>query len=332
VPFKADSAVEIMAMHISQPPTPVMQLAPWVPPEIDALVSQMLAKDPAQRPTAQQVRERIAACRARTTPNGMVLNPSQLPAAWTPGPHVIIPATPPHGVPTPTPMAPPSSHSAQTSGGGKKIALVLVLLLLVGGGVAAALVLSGTKDSAQVASNEASGSEPAKTEPAKTEPVKTEPVKTEKPEPAGSAVPVQPAVPVGSAAAGSAAPAAGSTEPAGSAAEPAGSAAPTKIEPVKPPVTVKTVEPPKKKTGKVNVYFAGPRRALILVDGKPMGRESDGTITIELPPGEHTIRVQSKAFKPGIAKVTIEAGATKDIRLSLEKKSSVNNVHDPFAD
>jgi len=97
-------------------------------------------------------------------------------------------------------------------------------------------------------------------------------------------------------------------------------------------VTVKTVEPPKKKTGKVNVYFAGPRRAVILVDGKPMGRESDGTITIELPPGEHTIRVQSKAFKPGIAKVTIEAGATKDIRLSLEKKSSVNNVHDPFAD
>src|SRR5262245_36429229 len=55
VPFKADSAVEIMAMHISHRAIPLMQLAPWVPIETNNLVHSMLEKDSRQRPTSAQV-------------------------------------------------------------------------------------------------------------------------------------------------------------------------------------------------------------------------------------------------------------------------------------
>jgi tRNA A-37 threonylcarbamoyl transferase component Bud32 len=62
-PFNAESAVEIMAMHISATPVPLGEIAPWTPPELAALVHAMLAKDPAQRPTLDHVRERLAVCR-----------------------------------------------------------------------------------------------------------------------------------------------------------------------------------------------------------------------------------------------------------------------------
>jgi serine/threonine-protein kinase len=340
VPFKADSAVEIMAMHISRTAIPLIQMAPWVPPEIDALVAHMLEKDARNRPLTGDVRERIAQCRSRASAAtiGLQINPSSQPPYPSSQPPPYTPQVPqgsmhtpmPGGRPTPMPpsMTPPlsmmgqsgygaigqssgQSSMQQASGGGKKLALIIGLLVLIGGGLGAVLfVVVGNKSKAStqpsVAEQDpvvklepakpdpAAGTEPAKVDPAAgADPAKTEPVKTE---------PVK-------------------TEPV--------KTEPVKTEPVKTE-PVKHAEPPKH--GRVVVTFEGPDRAQILVDGKPQGRETGGRVTLELAPGEHTVRVQAKGFKPADTKVRVEAGSSRDVKLSLEKRKSVNAVHDPFAD
>jgi serine/threonine-protein kinase len=49
VPFDAESAVTIALKHVSEPPIPPSELAPGVPPALEAVVLRALAKDPAQR-------------------------------------------------------------------------------------------------------------------------------------------------------------------------------------------------------------------------------------------------------------------------------------------
>jgi serine/threonine-protein kinase len=346
VPFKADSAVEIMAMHISRTAIPLIQMAPWVPPEIDALVAHMLEKDARNRPQTAEVRERIAQCRSRASAAtiGLQINPSSQPPPYTPQvPHGSMHTPMPGGRPTPMPpsMTPPmsmmghsgygsvgQSSSQQPSGSGKKLGLVIALLVLIGGGVGAVLFVAiGNKSKANepphvaieqpavtpepAVPDPAVGAEPAKTEPVATgsataepavgsgaEPVKTEPVKAE---------PVK-------------------TEPV--------KTEPVKTEPVKT-VPVKT-EPVKHtdapKRGRVVVTFEGPSKAQVFVDGKAQGRETGGRVTLELTPGEHTVRVQAKGYKPADTTIRVEAGGSRDVKLSLEKRKSVNAVHDPFAD
>ncbi len=66
VPFMYDSAVEIMSAHITQPLRPPREVIANVPPELDALIVAMMAKDPAQRPSATQVRAALVAIRTRS--------------------------------------------------------------------------------------------------------------------------------------------------------------------------------------------------------------------------------------------------------------------------
>ncbi len=76
VPFKAASAVETMAMHISQLAIPLARIKPGIPPEIDALVTRMLAKDAQLRPSIASVREEIAALRSPEAMRGRDSQPS----------------------------------------------------------------------------------------------------------------------------------------------------------------------------------------------------------------------------------------------------------------
>ncbi|HEX5059328.1 MAG TPA: protein kinase [Kofleriaceae bacterium] len=321
VPFKADSAVEIMAMHISQRAIPLMQIAPWVPLDINNLVHTMLEKDPRQRPTAAQVRERLAACRstAGAVTIGVAMAPSsQSPSSqphWTPQ----VPQSAPPGVmQQPGSQPPMMAHAAMAQSGmaqpsgSKKMITILALLALIGAGLGVVLYIAFGKKQTTPANEQPSkvevpSTEPAKTEPAKTEPA-TDPATTEpaKPEPA-------------------------KTEPAAdpTTAEPA-KTEPAKTEPAKTEPALKTIAKPK---GKVNVTFEGPAKAMIVVDGKPYGRETDGRVTIELPAGDHTVRVQAKGYKAADTKVRVDAGGSRDVKLTLEKKkTSTNSVHDPFAD
>ena len=64
VPFVGTSAVDVMTQHLTTPPPPLQRLRPDVPAFLAALVAQMLAKEPDDRPTARQLRELLAAFEA----------------------------------------------------------------------------------------------------------------------------------------------------------------------------------------------------------------------------------------------------------------------------
>jgi len=60
-PFSGDSPVSVASQHLHRDPAPVASLRPEVPPGLDALISNLLAKNPADRPAdADQVRARLA--------------------------------------------------------------------------------------------------------------------------------------------------------------------------------------------------------------------------------------------------------------------------------
>jgi serine/threonine-protein kinase len=80
VPFIADSAVEIMSLHITQPLQPPREVAKQVPVELDQLIVAMMAKAPADRPTAAQVRTALVAIRLQSMP-GWVATPAVVPVA-----------------------------------------------------------------------------------------------------------------------------------------------------------------------------------------------------------------------------------------------------------
>ncbi|HYU15233.1 MAG TPA: serine/threonine-protein kinase [Candidatus Acidoferrum sp.] len=60
-PFEADNAAEIMVAHLQTIPPSLKALRPDVPEGLDELVERLLAKDPADRPTATQTREALRA-------------------------------------------------------------------------------------------------------------------------------------------------------------------------------------------------------------------------------------------------------------------------------
>jgi len=340
VPFKADSAVEIMAMHISAPATSLAAAASWVPPEIDQLVLQMLEKNPARRPTTAEVRERIGMLRNRASTSALAVavNPSTHVTPYTPAPvygtpppgshtpppmhHTPMHQTPMH--PTPAPMtgmqpAMQSSMAYEAPAKKSKLPLIIGAVVLLGGAIGAAAFFAGGK-----------GDE-------------SKPVAAVDPQP----VPPQPdnhAVGSGSGSAGVAVPVDPKpvdpkpVDPTPADTKPV-DPQPTDPKPADPkPADPKPADPrpadprprPTARTGRVVVSFNGPPRAMIFVDGVAQGRESGGRVTLELPPGDHTIRVQAKGFKPGVANIRVDAGGSRDVKLTLEKRSSANSVHNPF--
>ena len=67
LPFTYDNAAELVVAHGSEtPPTP-RSLNPTIPPDVDALLTGMLAKDPSHRPTLAQVRRAITTALASPT-------------------------------------------------------------------------------------------------------------------------------------------------------------------------------------------------------------------------------------------------------------------------
>ncbi|MFE1794418.1 serine/threonine-protein kinase, partial [Streptomyces sp. NPDC059525] len=59
-PFTADSAYAVIAMHLSTAPEPPSTHRPAIPPDIDNLITSLIAKDPAGRPpTAKDVAARL---------------------------------------------------------------------------------------------------------------------------------------------------------------------------------------------------------------------------------------------------------------------------------
>ena len=55
IPFDGNTAVSIARKHLEEDPQPLHMIAPGIPPVIEALVTRMMAKDPAQRPDSSML-------------------------------------------------------------------------------------------------------------------------------------------------------------------------------------------------------------------------------------------------------------------------------------
>jgi serine/threonine-protein kinase len=337
VPFVADSAVEIMAKHISAPVVPLVQIAPHTPTEVDALVVSMLDKEPSQRPNIAQVRQQLAAIAAQVGSGSTTASP------YAPAPVGAGPSTAPPHAPSPVatstvPQSPAAASSTVVRGKSKRGIVIGVIAALAVAGGAAAVVLVGNKSAerdqtvAQTAGEpvktEPANTEPAKTEPAKTEPANTEPANTEpaKTEPAKT----EPAKPE-PAKTEPAKPEPAKTEPAKT--EPA-KTEPAKTEPAKPPVT----KPDPAKHGspsatlaRITIRLEGVTRGRILVDGRIVAAGVTEAI-VELPPGDHRVRGESAMHQPAVEVVHVTAHDNETVRLTLKPRHSTTNVHDPFED
>ena len=63
LPFEAETSAEIMAMHLRATPPPPRDLWPDIPPQLEALILSMLAKQPDHRPTMLEVARALEAVR-----------------------------------------------------------------------------------------------------------------------------------------------------------------------------------------------------------------------------------------------------------------------------
>ncbi|MFD9412243.1 protein kinase [Streptomyces sp. NPDC059989] len=110
VPFAGSTALGVLHRHLYEPPLPVRQLRPEVPPELEAVLLRLLAKDPQDRPaSAQEVYEALTPLlpsRGSAAPAGPLdpTRPFLRPHAPWPDRATVIPprpSTPPTPVPAP---------------------------------------------------------------------------------------------------------------------------------------------------------------------------------------------------------------------------------------
>ncbi|MFI2781231.1 serine/threonine-protein kinase [Streptomyces sp. ALB3] len=101
-PFRSDTATATLYQHVDSPPVPVRQRGVDVSPAFDSYLLGLLAKQPEDRPSAQQVSDwfRTDAWRGR---------PEPLPQHAAPAPRRVAPAAP---SPVPAPKAPAAGGAA----------------------------------------------------------------------------------------------------------------------------------------------------------------------------------------------------------------------------
>ncbi|MGO9905690.1 MAG: protein kinase domain-containing protein, partial [Solirubrobacteraceae bacterium] len=139
-PFSGDLPAAVLHQHVRVAPKPPRALNPNVPPALDALVLQMLAKSPEDRPqTAAEVRDRLAALETATEATTPL-------APAPPPPTRIVPQAPP---PAPDPVPPTRSvtPAGRKRGPGGWVALVVIGIVLLGAAVAYAVSGGGSTHS-----------------------------------------------------------------------------------------------------------------------------------------------------------------------------------------
>ena len=108
LPFEAETAAEVMAMHLRATPPPPRELWPDIPPELEELLLAMLAKQPDRRPTMVEVAHRLEAVRGELQRRCRAHSRPSLPAARSHAPRTPsrphAPRTPsrPHAPRTPS--------------------------------------------------------------------------------------------------------------------------------------------------------------------------------------------------------------------------------------
>ncbi|MGV9265730.1 protein kinase domain-containing protein [Kitasatospora sp. NPDC003701] len=111
-PFSGDSTPVLMYQHLNEPPPALDPAQFGLPPEVAALVTELLAKDPADRPAdARTVERRLAALAERWTPAGPAAAPPPPTPTVLDRPAPVPPVRParPPSPPAAAPAAPPAA-------------------------------------------------------------------------------------------------------------------------------------------------------------------------------------------------------------------------------
>ena len=147
LPFTGENPVSIAMKHLQDEPTPVRRIDPDIPPVVEALVSRMMAKDPAMRPSSEEVVHEVEQAKA-------MMNGSAPAAAPDPYATQVLPrvgAAAPGGIPSrraqqsayqPQGYEPQGYEPEQEKTSffrSKKFIFGLVLVLILGFGVGAFL-------------------------------------------------------------------------------------------------------------------------------------------------------------------------------------------------
>jgi serine/threonine-protein kinase len=156
-PFAADSLFELLRKHIEAPPPLPRALRPDLPPELEAVILQALAKQPDQRfNSAHAMSLALQHATSRLAPD-----------QWAP--LVPVAQTPTSGGWAPTPPASWARQAVRSNavtspdpqprrGGGKAALWIAGAVVLAGAGVTAAVVATSGSKSAPAAPTEPSGS------------------------------------------------------------------------------------------------------------------------------------------------------------------------------
>jgi serine/threonine-protein kinase len=158
-PFMAEVPAAVLHQHVRVAPRPPRAVNSEIPPALDALVLEMLAKDPSDRPqTAGEVRDRLANFEAVTAPTKPLPAAEALTAAAAAAAEVPQMATVPQAAAAPPdPTAPKRAAPPRRSrGAGPWAFLAVVALLLLGAAVAYALASGGSSTSTSSASQQSS--------------------------------------------------------------------------------------------------------------------------------------------------------------------------------
>ncbi|MGW1513721.1 protein kinase domain-containing protein [Streptomyces sp. NPDC002394] len=125
-PFRADTATALLYQHIDTPPVPPSRLGAVLPPEFEAYLLSLLAKQPEQRPSAQAIADWFSSGAWRSYPGAAPVRPPapHQSVGHVPGqahaPHQPAGAAPlpmPAPVHTPAPTPPPVNRPPATRPG-----------------------------------------------------------------------------------------------------------------------------------------------------------------------------------------------------------------------
>jgi serine/threonine protein kinase len=141
-PFVADNAMEMVAKHLMESPVAPSTLAHGVPPELDELVLQMLAKSPEGRPPLTEVCEVLEHLKERAATSSPVASRMQT----APVVPLSLPETPrtPIAVRPVSQPAASSPRSLPAAPGSRKVGLWLAIAGVPLAALAAFLVVSAT--------------------------------------------------------------------------------------------------------------------------------------------------------------------------------------------
>jgi serine/threonine-protein kinase len=151
LPFNAPTVMALLAMHMHDPPRPIHEVRPDVPPALAAVVMRCLEKSPDARPASMRaLLAELAAIRAQlgvttpmpgfVTPVGPYPGPPSGPYAGPPPIAYGTPApghgAPAYAAPTPAPLPyPPVQPPPRRGGGNKALIAAVVAVVAAGGGV-----------------------------------------------------------------------------------------------------------------------------------------------------------------------------------------------------